>query len=150
MQQLVFFAKGRGRGIFGNFSPEVLHDYLAFHAAQATLAFVREHGEVAGLGIAWQMDPETIRRRYRGGRSMFEWEPNDAGAKGLWIANVVATSVPVRRGLLNGLMQRFPNWAQLEIYTTRRGRGLVRIPPLALARLMLGHEPAELREKLKL
>ena len=145
---LTLFARGQGRHLYGNFSPEVLADYLQFHAAQATLAFVREDGQVTGLGIAWQMHPGEIVRRHQHARPMFDWTPSETNARGLFIANIIATTVPARRGLLAGLFRRFPQWADLQIYTQRKdARRLRRVAPLVLARLYAGHETIKEKEK---
>lgn len=140
--ELAMFAKGRGGRFYAGFTPEVLRDYLTFHATHATLAFVREDGQVTGLGVAWQMHPGEILRRHAHARPMFDWQPSDPEAHGLFIANVIATSPAARRGLLAGLMRRFPGWAGLQIYTQRKdSRRLWRIAPKALARLYAGREP---------
>ena len=149
LMQLAHFARGHGGRLYGGFTPEQLQDYLMFHAAQRTLSFCRENNAVTGLGVAWQMPAAEIRRRAQYRRAMFDWTATEEGADGLFIANVIALNIGARRALIGGLMKRFPGWAGLQIYTTRKApHRLKQIKPLALARLVYGHEPLKMKEQL--
>jgi hypothetical protein len=149
VQQLCFFAKGRGRGVFGNFTPQALEDYIRFHAAQGTMSFCRADGAVTGIGFAWQLSDRELHRRHAARRAMFDWTPTDPEGDALFIANVIAVDAASRRALVLGLIKRFPGWAGLKIYTYRKhGHRLRRIAPLAIARLLFGHEPATLRKEI--
>lgn len=135
LQALGYFCQTAGRACYGNWSPETLRDYLVFHSAQGTLAWVRDTTSgpfnIIGCAVAWQCHERDL-RAVPPDRMFFDWQPDEPQGDTLFVADVVMTEWKALRSLLVALNRRFPNWNTLNIYTWRHGR-LHRLP---MGRLM--------------
>lgn len=129
-----FLRRHAGHGYDG-FTPDVLEEYLEFHAAQRTLFWNHQQGRVMACGMAWQCQEDEIRAANEGGANPFRWRPDNPRGDSLFIANVTARTPLALAGLLAGLPSRWPHWRGLKVLTFRHGR-LKELNPGALLRLM--------------
>jgi hypothetical protein len=144
LTELAQFCATAGRKCYGNFSPEVLHDYLAFHIRQETLAWTRRmqnaeckmqngEGEITGVGVAWQCQQAAVLQATLAGQHFFDWQATDPNGDALFIADVVATTREASLALVQAFAARCPNWRALPVLTFRRGQ-LVRMQPIQVLR----------------
>lgn len=140
ISELAAFARAHGSGVYGNFSPEVMRDFLAFHARQGSLRFTRDgFGRVCGLGVAWRVRSEKLLEAVQWRRPVFDWAGDDPEGDVLWIGNVIASERAMLKGMLLGLFERFPDWPRLRIFTFRKAQWrLWEIKPQALCRIVFG------------
>lgn len=134
---LVRFCLEQGGACYRGFSPEVLRDYLAFHARHGTLHWLRHHGAVVACGVAWRVNENVIRARAKTGRIIFDWTPDDPAADSIWIADIISRCPGALPWLVDSFARNphFQQWERHKLFTYRRG-WLVQLAPAAVRRLL--------------
>ena len=135
LAKLEQFCKREGRACYGQYSPEVLRDYLTFHMNQNTLAWTREGENIVSCGVAWQCMAEDVIRAATYKQHLFDWQPTAPHGNSVFIADVVATTPTSALAIFQRFTERFPQWRDLHVYTFRRGK-LVWLPHKQLIRFV--------------
>lgn len=120
--ELVHYCATAGRKCFAAYSPEVLRDYIGFHVLHDSLRFVRQAGQLVGVGIAWRLHRSVLALRVTGDRPVFDWEPDNPAGDTLFVADFVCTHPAALANLIRAFTLRYPNCGQLNWFTYRRGR----------------------------
>jgi len=103
---------------FHGWEDRVLQNYLAFHLLHRTLAFAPgPDGEIAGLGIVFQVNEAAIR-----GRARFDWTPDDAAGDSVCLLQWLCLNDEARRALLAWFESRHPHWRSLKVLHHRHGK----------------------------
>lgn len=123
-----FVAAHGGRWCCHGWSRAAIRDYLAFHAAQRTLAFVTDQpGKIVALAVAWMQHPVDEQRQ-------FSWQQTAEAGGEIVIAEVICTQRGALLPLLDRLFQRWRIDASTNVWTYRKGR-LVKLPVTYFTRL---------------
>jgi len=120
---------------YNGFTPDVLEEYLQFHAAQDTLAWNHESGRIRGVAVAWQCYVDEVLAADEAGANPFCWRADNPFGDCLFIGNVTARTPLALAGLLAAVPRRWPHWRTLALYTYRHGR-LVTLNEAVLLRLL--------------
>src|SRR5690242_6373188 len=110
LQALAEYCQAHGRVSYRNWSPETLRDYLAFHCAQRTFAYVQTCGQIAGTGVLWQCDEREIRAAAATGKLFFNWQATNPQGDSIFLADFVCTVPGALAALVRAFMARFPTW----------------------------------------
>jgi hypothetical protein len=129
------FCRTAGARCYGNYSPEVLRDYLAFHLVHGTYFWTRHAGQIVGNLVAWRVNEARLRANDAVHGQPFDWTPDDPDADSLFVGTVIATQPGALVTLIQALTRRFPNLANLKWFTYRHGR-LVTLTRPAMRRLI--------------
>ena len=122
---------------------------LVFHAVRGTLAIVWDQAglsrrddrtagpavpTIAGIGIAWQTDEQTVRERHEAHLAQFDWAESDPNGDSIYFALLVTSHPAAMRDLVAYFQKRFE---------TTAATGGTPVPPLKL----LAHRRGQLRDE---
>lgn len=129
------FCRTAGAACYGNYSDEVLLDYLNFHCGQRTYFWVRQAGCIVGNAVAWRLNAAAMHAMNAARGMVFDWTPDNPEGDSLFVGTIIATQPGVLVTLMQQIAERFPNLANLHWFTYRHGR-LVTLTRPAIRRLL--------------
>lgn len=149
LEELAQFCRRAGAPrCYQNWAPEPLRDYIAFHAAHGSFAYVRTAGHtrpgpLAGTAVAWQTTESHIRACAAAGNAVFDWQPGNPRGDSVFVADIVCAAPGALEALLAWFLTRNPRWPRLKWFSYRRGR-LTRLNLIQIARVLARRKAVKL------
>lgn len=123
LEKLVLYCLSAGPPwCYEGWSPQLLKDYLAFHALNKTMKWIQVGGEVRGCGVMWQCHEKDLHLAEVAGRHLFNWEPSDPSGDALFLGDFITSAPGAMACLVAEFEKCFPAWATLNWFTYRRGK----------------------------
>jgi len=127
LEELIAFCRDQGAPCFVGWPENILREYLLFHHANGSLAFVRRAGRVIGLAVGWQCNGTELEKHWQ------TW--NWAGDTFLF-SQVVCAEPGALKILVREFQTRVPFWRHLTLVARRFKRGkLVTYPAKFIERM---------------
>lgn len=126
--ELLVFVRMFGAPCFERWPSEMVETYLAFHAANQSLVYVRGRaGNIAGLAVAWRCAESRMEEH---------WVENDPTGDSIYVAHIIAADPQALLAVTAALAVQFPGWEQTKLFARRARLGLVRVERRLILKLI--------------